>query len=95
MAIIISDEAKKLLKDKNKNYVLVSLFKQTCWGGKVNKFIEVSIASKFNKELYSKYVVDGIDVYIDHRLNIGENVEIGVGESLFKKYFSQVGITAL
>ena len=30
MAIIISDEAKKLLKDKNKNYILVSLFKQTC-----------------------------------------------------------------
>ena len=83
MAIIISDEAKKLLKDKNKNYILVSLFKQTCWGGKVTKVIEVSIASKFNKELYSKYVVDGIDV------------EIGVGKFLFKKYFNQVGITAL
>ena len=95
MAIIISDEAKKLLKDKNKNYVLVSLFKQTCWGGKVTKVIEVSIASKFNKELYSKYVVDGIDVYIDYRLNIGENVEIGVEKFLFMKYFNQVGITAL
>ena len=95
MAIIINDKAKKLLKDKNKNYILVSLAKQACWGGKVNKFIEVSIASKFNKELYSKYVVDGIDVYIDYRLNIGENVEIGVGRFLFMKYFSQVGITAL
>ena len=30
MAIIINDEAKKLLKDKNKNYILVSLFQQTC-----------------------------------------------------------------
>ena len=30
MAIIISDEAKKLLKDKNKNYILVSLFQQAC-----------------------------------------------------------------
>ena len=28
MAIIINDEAKKLLKDKNKNYILVSLFQQ-------------------------------------------------------------------
>ena len=30
MAIIINDEAKKLLKDKNKNYILVSLFQQDC-----------------------------------------------------------------
>ena len=52
MAIIINDEAKKLLKDKNKNYILVSLFQQACWGGGVNKVIGVSIASKFDKELY-------------------------------------------
>ena len=30
MAIIINDEAKKLLKDKNKNYILVSLLQQAC-----------------------------------------------------------------
>lgn len=30
MAIIINDEAKRLLKDKNKNYILVSLFQQAC-----------------------------------------------------------------
>ena len=30
MAIIINDEATKLLKDKNKNYILVSLFQQAC-----------------------------------------------------------------
>ena len=30
MTIIINDEAKKLLKDKNKNYILVSLFQQAC-----------------------------------------------------------------
>ena len=30
MAIIINDDAKKLLKDKNKNYILVSLFQQAC-----------------------------------------------------------------
>ena len=30
MAIIIKDEAKKLLKEKNKNYILVSLFQQSC-----------------------------------------------------------------
>lgn len=30
MAIIINGEAKKLLKDKNKNYILVSLFQQAC-----------------------------------------------------------------
>jgi len=54
MAIIINDEAKKLLKEKNKNYILVSLFQQSCWGGGVNKVIGVSIASKFDKELYSK-----------------------------------------
>ena len=30
MAIIINDEVKKLLKEKNKNYILVSLFQQSC-----------------------------------------------------------------
>ena len=30
MAIIINDEAKKLLKEKNKNCILVSLFQQSC-----------------------------------------------------------------
>ena len=30
MAIIINDEAKNLLKEKNKNYILVSLFQQSC-----------------------------------------------------------------
>ena len=30
MAIIINHEAKKLLKEKNKNYILVSLFQQSC-----------------------------------------------------------------
>ena len=30
MAIIINDEAKQLLKDKNKNYILVALFQQAC-----------------------------------------------------------------
>ena len=30
MAIKINDEAKKLLKEKNKNYILVSLFQQSC-----------------------------------------------------------------
>ena len=30
MAIIINEQAKKLLKDKNKNYILVSLFQQAC-----------------------------------------------------------------
>ena len=30
MSIIINDEAKKLLKEKNKNYILVSLFQQSC-----------------------------------------------------------------
>ena len=95
MAIVINDEAKKLLKEKNKNYILVSLFQQSCWGGGVNKVIGVSIASKFDKELYSKYVVDDIDIYIDYRLNIGEKVEIGVEKFLFMKYFNQQGITTL
>ena len=95
MAIIINDEAKKLLKEKNKNHVIISLFQQFCWGGRVDRAVVVSMADKFNEELYSKYVVDGIDVYIDYRLNIGENVEIGVEKFLFMKYFNQVGITAL
>ena len=30
MAIIINDEAKKLLKEKNKNHVIISLFQQSC-----------------------------------------------------------------
>ena len=94
MTIIINEEAKKLLKEKNKNYLVVTLFQQACWGGRINKVIGVSIASKFDKELYSKYVVDDIDIYIDYRLNIGENVEIGVEKFLFMKYFNQVGITA-
>ena len=94
MKITINDQAKKLLNEKNKKHVLVSLFQQFCWGGRVDRAVVVSMADKFNEELYSKYVVDGIDVYIDYRLNIGENVEIGVEKFLFMKYFNQVGITA-
>ena len=30
MAIIINEKAKKLLKDKNKNHILISLFQQIC-----------------------------------------------------------------
>ena len=93
MAIIINDEAKKLLKEKNKNYILVSLFQQSCWGGGVNKVIGVSIASKFDEKLFSKYVVDGIDVYIDYRLNIDEDVEIGVEKFFFMNRLDQKGIT--
>ena len=52
------------------------------------------MARKFNKELYSKYVVDGIDVYIDYRLNIGDEVEIGVEKFFFMRELSQTGITA-
>ena len=92
MAIIIKDEAKKLLKEKNKNYILVSLFQQSCWGGGVNKVIGVSIASKFDKELYSKYVVDGIDVYIDNRLTTDNEVEICTEKFFFMRQLSQKGI---
>jgi len=47
---------------------------------------------KFNEELYSKYVVDGIDVYIDYRLNINKEVEIGVEKFFFMRQLSQIGI---
>ena len=94
MKITINDQAKKLLNEKNKKHVLVSLFQQFCWGGRVDRAVVVSMADKFNEELYSKYVVDGIDVYIDYRLNINKEVEIGVEKFLFMKYFNQVGITA-
>ncbi len=30
MTIIINEKAKKLLKEKNKNHVLISLFQQFC-----------------------------------------------------------------
>lgn len=52
------------------------------------------MARKFNKELYSKYVVDGIDVYIDYRLNISNEVEIGVEKFFFMRQLNQTGITA-
>ena len=92
MTIIINDKAKKLLKEKNKNYILVSLFQQSCWGGRVDRAVVVSMDDKFNEELYSKYVVDGIDVYIDYRLNINEEVEIGVEKFFFMRQLSQTGI---
>ena len=94
MTIIINDKAKKLLKEKNKNYILVSLFQQSCWGGRVDRAVVVSMADKFNEELYSKYVVDGVDVYIDYRLNINEEVEIGVEKFFFMRQLSQTGISA-
>ena len=92
MKITINDQAKKLLNEKNKNYILVSLFQQACWGGGVNKVIGVSIASKFDKELYSKYVVDGIDVYIDNRLTTDNEVEICTEKFFFMRQLSQKGI---
>lgn len=54
----------------------------------------VSMADKFNEELYSKYVVDGIDIYIDYRLNMNEKVEIGVEKFFFMRQLNQTGITA-
>ena len=92
MKITINDQAKKLLNEKNKKHVLVSLFQQFCWGGRVDRAVVVSMADKFNEELYSKYVVDGIDVYIDYRLNINEEVEIGVEKFFFMRQLSQKGI---
>ena len=93
MAIIINEQAKKLLKDKNKNHVVVSLLQQKCWAGIVNRAVAVSMARKFNKKLYSKYVVDGTDVYIDYRLDINEDVEIGVEKFFFMNRLDQKGIT--
>ena len=94
MKITINDQAKKLLNEKNKKHVLVSLFQQFCWGGRVDRAVVVSMADKFNEELYSKYVVDGIDIYIDYILNINEKVEIGVEKFFFMRQLSQTGITA-
>lgn len=54
----------------------------------------VSMADKFDAQLYSKYVVDGIDVYIDYRLNINKEVEIGVEKFFFMRQLSQTGISA-
>ena len=93
MTIIINEKAKKLLKDKNKNHVLISLFQQLCWGGRVDRAVVVSMADKFDEKLFSKYVVDGIDVYIDYRLNIDEDVEIGVETFFFMNRLDQKGIT--
>lgn len=93
MTIIINEKAKKLLKDKNKNHVLISLFQQFCWGGRVDRAVVVSMADKFDEKLFSKYVVDGIDVYIDYRLNIDEDVEIGVEKFFFMNRLDQKGIT--
>ncbi len=53
----------------------------------------VSMADKFDEKLFSKYVVDGIDVYIDYRLNINEDVEIGVEKFFFMNRLDQKGIT--
>ena len=53
----------------------------------------VSMARKFNEKLYSKYVVDGTDVYIDYRLDINEDVEIGVEKFFFMRQLNQKGIT--
>ena len=74
--------------------MIISLFQQFCWGGRVDRAVVVSMADKFNEELYSKYVVDGIDIYIDYRLNINEKVEIGVEKFFFMRQLSQTGITA-
>ena len=93
MKITINDQAKKLLNEKNKKHVLVSLFQQFCWGGRVDRAVVVSMADKFNEELYSKYVVGGVDVYIDYRLNINEEVEIGVEKFFFMRQLSQTGIS--
>ena len=93
MTIIINEKAKKLLKDKNKNHILISLFQQFCWGGRVDRAVVVSMADKFDEKLFSKYVVDGIDVYIDYRLNIDEDVEIGVEKFFFMNRLDQKGIT--
>lgn len=52
----------------------------------------VSMADKFNEELYSKYVVDGIDIYIDNRLTTDNEVEICTEKVFFMRQLSQKGI---
>ena len=52
----------------------------------------VSMADKFDEKLYSKYVVDGIDVYIDNRLTIENEVEICTEKFFFMRQLSQKGI---
>lgn len=52
----------------------------------------VSMADKFDAQLYSKYVVDGIDVYIDNRLTIENEVEICTEKFFFMRQLSQKGI---
>ena len=89
MKITINDQAKKLLNEKNKKHVLVSLFQQFCWG---NRAVVVSMADKFDAKLYSKYVVDGIDVYIDNRLTTDNEVEICTEKFFFMRQLSQKGI---
>ena len=52
----------------------------------------VSMADKFDAKLYSKYVVDGIDVYIDNRLTTDNEVEICTEKFFFMRQLSQKGV---
>lgn len=88
MTIKINEQAKKLLKEKESqkscdNIVISTILLR--W--EIDRAVVVSMADKFNEELYSKYVVDGIDIYIDYRLNINEKVEIGVEKFFFMRQF--------
>lgn len=94
MEIRITEKAQQYLKEQNKKHIIFVYYEQFCWGGRVNRTVEVSTIESFAKDTYMKYEVEGFLVYIDPRLNFeGEELIIDLENFFFLKRITQKGLS--
>ena len=94
MKIKITEKAQQYLKAQNKKYIIFFYCEQFCWGGRVNRTVEVSPIESFARDTYMKYEVDDFQVDIDPRLNCaGEEIVIDLEKFFFLKRLTQKGLS--
>ena len=94
MEIRITEKAQQYLKEQNKKHIIFVYYEQFCWGGRVNRTVEVSTIENFIRDTYMKYEVDDFEVYIDPRLNFeGDEIIIDLENFFFLKRLTQKGLS--
>ena len=94
MKIKMTEKAQQFLKAQNKKQIICIYYEQLCWGGRVNRTVEVSTIESFARDTYMKYEVEGFLVYIDPRLNFeGDEIIIDLENFFFLKRITQKGLS--
>lgn len=94
MNIIITENARQYLRERNKENIVISIAKQMCWGGRSTKFVVVSTKEKINKEKFDKYASGEFTIYIEKDIVVKKDeVVIDLERFFFSKILSQKGLT--